>query len=170
MPYTDGITRGLLAVDYVHHEIHEGDAFVAAYGQDVAGSGELNILLTTPDTAKYAHCVLQVVTESEAHVYLYENPTISAAGTAVPSYNRNRNSATVAGLTITHTPTVTATGAVILLEQHFGSGKGVGGNERGAEEWILKRNEQTLIRVTNMTASNNQIWVTINWYEHTNVA
>ena len=87
----------------------------------------------------------------KAHFYLYENPTVSDAGTAVTAYNRNRNSATVATTAITHTPTFSATGTVPVLEMHLGSGKSVGGSERGQEEIILKQNEQYLIKIASIS-------------------
>ena len=124
----------------------------------------------TPDTTKWAHLVGSVVTEAEAHVYFYEGATLSnGAGTAVTAYNRNRNSATAATVTVTHTPSIAATGTLIF-ETHFGSGRGVGGQVRAVEEWVLDQNQTYLLRVTNATALNNYIAINLNWYEHTDAA
>lgn len=90
-------------------------------------------------------------------------------GNAMTAYNRNRNSSAAPTVVIANTPTVGATGTTIIIEEHWDqriSGITKVGN-RGLQEFILKRNEEYLIRITNETALNNQVSVILNWYEHT---
>ena len=52
----------------------------------------------------------------------------------------------------------------------MGSGKAIGGGDRGTHEFILKPATKYLFRVTNSTASDNYMSVILDWYEHTDVA
>lgn len=150
-----------------HHEIHEGDAYLVCDVQDVANGATFDYLIATPNTTTETHFIFIVQSEAEASFQFFENPTVSTVGTAMVEYNRERNSSNVAGVIVTHTPTVSTTGTVALCNEHWGSGKAAGGEGRGTQEWVLKTNEQYLIRLTNETTSNNQINSLINWYEHT---
>ena len=42
-----------------------------------------------------------------------------------------------------------------------------GGASRGVSEWILKQNVSYLLKLTNLTATNNYASVHLDWYEHT---
>lgn len=161
----DPSTFAAAQIDYAHHEIHEGDAYQGGYLVDLGNAAALNLLLTTPNSAKRLHCTVEVVSESEVEAGLYEDANASG-GTAITVFNRNRNSASATGATLTHTPTITTDGTRIDA-WHFGSGRGVGGSERGVEELLLKQNSKYLLRVTNATATNNQVQVHLHWYEHT---
>lgn len=162
----DASTHALEVIEYEHHEIHSGSSFYVTYTVDLGNGASQDILLVTPDTTKWAHMVGSVTTESEAHVYFYEDTTTSNDGTAMTEFNRNRNSGTAATVVATYTPTVTGVGTLIW-ESHFGSGRGVGGGARSENEFVLKQNTKYMLRVTNATANANYIAIAINWYEHT---
>jgi len=164
----DASTETLQTIDYSHHEVHSGSAFLVWDRKDLSNAAVQDYSIVTPNTTKWPHLILEITSEAEACVQLYEVPTLSADGTPFTAYNKNRNSAKVATTIVNDTPAVTATGTTIIFEDQWGSGKQVGGGSRGVEEFILKQNTKYLIRITNLTTSSNFISVHFNWYEHTN--
>ena len=164
----DTTTSSMQTVEYEHHEIHSGSSYRTSYIVELSNGASQDILVTTPDTTKWAHMTLLVNTKLEAAVYIYENPTITGAGTGVTTYNRNRNVSTAATTVVTHTPSVSATGAVLIWADHVGTGKSSGSESHSQDEFVLKQNEQYLIRVTNATSSANYVAIHVDWYEHTN--
>jgi hypothetical protein len=108
-----------------------------------------------------------VLTEIEAEMKIFENPTLTGDGTALTVYSRNRNLTSIANTTLAyHTPTIAAEGdGTLLRTKHFGTGRTVGAEARGAHEWLLKQNESYLLRVTNALSSNNWVTVILDWYE-----
>lgn len=160
-------TLSEIRLDFAHHKIHEGNSYVVSDVNDLANGASFDYLLTTPNTTVWAHLFLVIQSEAEASYILYENPTITLAGTGMTAYNRDRNSSNTATTTVEHTPTVGAVGTQIF-EEHWGVaiGGGIAGINRGLKEFVLKQNEEYLLRVTNETASANQVSVILNWYEH----
>jgi hypothetical protein len=165
----DSATYALNTVDYEHHEIHSGSSFAAHYIQDVAGSGTINVTITTPNTTRWAHMLWVVGTELEAELRFYEGSTITGGGTITP-YNRNRNSSTTATCSVRGTPTVGTVGTLIFAD-HLGGGSAsarFGGENRGVNEWVLKQNTTYTVQLVNMTGNANYMAVALDWYEHTN--
>ena len=106
--------------------------------------------------------------ELETLIQFYWGTTYTDAGTIIPSFNRNGNSATVATTLVYHTPTITLVGTLAGTIQQ-GDGKKAGGSDRESNEFILEQNQSYLIRITNLTVNNNLIFTRLNWYEHTNL-
>lgn len=81
-----------------------------------------------------------------------------------------RSSANTPYSTVTHTPTVTATGSVTLVNGRILPGgtspqTRVGGGIRQGVEWILAPNTKYLLRVTNGSGSTVAVNVGLEWYE-----
>jgi hypothetical protein len=167
----DGLTRALVVMEYEHHELHDGSMFRAGEEVGLANNATRDILIVTPNSAKEAHLQYSISNTLEVEFEFYEDPTTTAAGTSVPSYNRNRNSLTAATTVFTHTPTVTATGT-LLATRREGIGKTAGGSARSISEWILKRNSKYLLRLTSRGGAGTTNYVNwwCVWYEHTNPA
>lgn len=158
-------------IETEHHEIHCGDALCCSHVVDLTNGATRDILIVTPVSAsRNYHMYIEVVTESEADFKLYEDTTTSNNGTTLNARNRNRANPVVSESEVGfyHTPTVTGVGTLIE-EEHWGSGKGVGGTSRGQNEWIFKNNAKYMIRVTNSTTQNNHIAIKINYYVHPGV-
>jgi hypothetical protein len=159
-----------VVINSEHHEIHCGDSYLVSRIVDLGNGASDDILIIVPDEAgsgqsqKLYHFLPRGASEAEVIWYLYEAPTVSANGTAMTAFNRNRNSAFTSDLEHYHTPTVTTVGTLISTD-HAGSGRGTGGEAR-SEEFVLKNNTKYLLRVTNQTASNNYIDWHLNHYIH----
>lgn len=157
----------LSTIEYEHQRIHEGEMFTVLEVTDLGNGATRDILVVSPDTVKWTHIVWEIEHELETTIQFYQGTTYSAIGTAVSSYNRNGNSNNVATTLVYHTPTITDVGTLIGTIQQ-GDGKKAGGSDRLSNEFILKRNCAYLVRVTNLTASNNLIFTKLNWYEQVN--
>ena len=162
----DASTNSLQTISYEHHEIHSGSSFTTSYIADIANGANLDLLVVTPDSTAYAHLVYEVDVEKETQLMIYEAVT-ATAGDAVVAYNRNRvGTPDAATVVVTSTPTGITEGTTILRSRHMGSGKTIGGGDRGTHEFVLKPNTKYLFRLTNSTTSDNYMSVTLNWYEH----
>jgi len=170
IPVMDANTHVLLGIDVAHSKIHSGDSFYRKDWLDLTNGQVYDILCVTPDTARYAHIVVEFASELESNIKVYEGATASNNGTAITVFNRNRNSATNSTTLLYHTPTV-AGGAegMNIANYKIGSSRAVGGNEGSRLEIILKRNTKYLIRITNDTANANWFAFLADWYEHTNL-
>lgn len=166
----DAATHAINTIDYSHHEIHAGNHYKAGYGvtdQSLDTDDTVVVLFTTPDSTTWAHWTMTASATGFCRVDVYENPTVSAAGTGVTEWNRNRNSTKTATVVVTHTPTTSNNGT--LMVRKFLGGEGFktdfSGEHRGDSEFILKQNEQYLIIATAL-ADNISIQVGGDWYEH----
>lgn len=165
---SDETTGAPNVIDTVHHEVHEGEMYHASYTASVANGASLDLLFTL--ASKEAHTVFEVFAGGQVTIYLYENPTTTAAGTAVPAYNMKRSSNNTPGAAVTHTPTVTATGSTALVNGRILPGgtspqTRVGGGIRQGVEWILAPTAKYLLRVTNTSGSTISVNVALEWYE-----
>ncbi len=165
-PY-DETTGAALVIDTVHHEVHEGEMFHASHTNgSVSNGANLDMLLVTGATVE-THVSWDVFAGGQVTVYLYEGATTSAA---VAAYNMKRDSLNTPEATVTHTPTVTATGTTALVNGRILPGgtsnqTRVGGGIRSSAEWILAPETQYLLRVTNTSGGTIAINVGLEWYE-----
>ena len=168
----DGTTLSMKTIDYVHHEIHDGDFFSYTSTQDLTNGQVASFVVVTPNTTRWAHFGFSLSAESEFTLDMYEDATPAANGTLVTApvvINDNRNNATLHTTHIYHTPTLGGgSKGTIIKKWHSGSGKQVGGSAGTTEELILKQNTKYWFDITNMTANNNFISWLVGWYEHVN--
>lgn len=164
----DPSSHGLLAIDQNHREVHEGAAYFIKGQQDVDGAGTIiEIMFTTPDTAKLIHAKAAIAAEAGFLVEIFEGITTSDDGTPVPGFNCRRDSANVAGLTSFAGPTVTVDGTLIWSAQ-LGSGRNSIAVSPGLNyELIVKRNTKYLFRITKAASGTHWVDTDFWWYEHT---
>ncbi len=162
----DGATNALRVLEYPHHELHAGNSFNYCRSKVLGNTSSVAIIITTPNTTKWAHLVNVVQGTQETNLKLFED-AIPSGGTSGAIVNRNRNSATVPTTTITSGAVVAGGNeGNLLCEKQFGSSNRIGGLSRGISEFVLKQNTIYYLKVTNATASNNDVSYSINWYEH----
>ncbi len=164
----DEATRAIVSIEWEHYQIHAGNTFTILEVTDLGNGAVRDILVVSPDTAEWAHLVWEIEHELETSIQFYRGTTYTDNGTAIVAFNRNGNSTNVATTLVYHTPTITNVGTLTGAIQQ-GSGKKAGGSDRLANEFILKQDTAYLIRITNLTANNNLIFMKLNWYEQTNV-
>lgn len=171
-PY-DEATGAALVIDTVHHEVHEGEMWHAERTvSGVADAGAVNLLLHVGGAVD-AHAVFEVLASGQVTVSLYESPTVNTLGTEVAIYNMDRNITTTAHSQLYHTPSITTTGSVALVNGRLLPGgtspqTRVGGGIRQNTEWILAPSRNYLFRVTNNSGSAAIINTVVEWYEEEN--
>lgn len=162
--------EGLLPViDLAHMEIHEGNHYCYVSAQDVGGSTTISFVIVVPDTPYVPNLEFFVSGELEYGLDIYEGASPQADGTAVTSpaiVNRNRNMPDVNGMKIYSGPTLgTGSKGTLIQRFHAGSGRLQGGDTRGDNELVLRRNTKYWIDLINATANNNWISWIADWYE-----
>jgi hypothetical protein len=163
----DTFTNSIGSINSVHLKGHQGKSFYTDYiNTSVANGGTVDLLLNNP-ASNYPHFVAYIKTSGNASIDFYKGTTASANGTALTSQNRNDNSSNVAGLVVSHTPTVTTLGT--LKHQGYSIGgehnKLTGGENGFSEEIILTPNTKYLMRVTNTAGVASIIVIHTHWYE-----
>jgi hypothetical protein len=163
--YDDGCMGQIV---YEHLKVHHGEMFMAEHSASVNNGANLDIQLLTG--AVTPHLVLGVNVTGQCTMTLYEAPTTTAAGTAIASYNMNRNSALVPGAAFTHGPTVTATGTTNLINGRILPGGNsaqtrIGAGARTDTEFVLLPATKYLLRITNGSGSTAIVNVFAEFYE-----
>lgn len=170
--WLDKTTRTVPTIDYEHYQIHQGNSFSAAAYSTVGAASVWEFIVTTPNTAVWAHLIWELQGTLVTTIDMYEDATTSDDGTEITSYNRNRNSATTTAVKMYHTPTLTSDGNLIYTEK-FGVSAGgfvrIGGKSRASQEIVLGQGKKYLVRVTSGTA-NNVIAIRARWYDTANKA
>jgi len=115
------------------------------------------------------HIIIDVSADGGFLFELYENPTINAAGSAVTIHNSNRRSTNTSVCNAYEDTTTQAPNndGTLLCGGYSGGEKKKATAEAGSRtEWILKRNEDYLVKIT-PDADNTSIMVNMAWYEVT---
>ena len=185
----DRATNTIQTIEYEHHEIHAGSSFTCHYNNDVTNIGEMTgIAFNTPNTTKWIHITVTAVATGGAYIAIYEAADLDVdEGSQLTIYNRDRNSATTSVVTSIETTPVankatsyteaqlagaTLSTATEIMRRYIGTpGKGgIGGETRAVSEWILKQNTQYCFLIYSLTADDATHNLTLDWYEHTNLA
>ena len=166
-PTIDNATHVAVNIDHMHHEIHEGDAFHLSNQQNIANAGSFNYLIVTPNTDKFTHMFINVVSQAEAQETFFEEVTVTDSGTALTGYNRNRTIGSEPVTKVFLTPIVVSSG-IIIQNKNWGTGKSIGDVMRSENEWVLNSGTTYMVNAQNNTTSSNLITTWLNWYEHSN--
>jgi hypothetical protein len=166
----EDITGAAVSILYAHHEIHEGDTFLASYKSPDAApiADNATIVFAMQTGARYCHVVARAAFGGDAEGELREGAAIQAGtGTATVAYNKNRASANAATATVIRDPNITNAGT--LIENEFlpgGTGPlAVGGASIQRAEWVLARNTLYLFRMTNRAGAAQPGSLALEWYE-----
>jgi len=159
-------TGALHVSDVSSQQIYDGRIYISTHIEDSVANGASHDHLIRVGT----FVPIVNVTSSaggDAELYIFESPSISATGTIISSYNKNRNYSDTPTMDVYEDPTVTDTGTQ-LSEIFVPGGTGansVGGTGTLQGEIILEANTDYLIRATNTAASAQDISITTLWYE-----
>lgn len=185
----DKATNTIQTIEYEHHEIHAGSSFTCHYNNDVTNVGEMTgIAFNTPNTTKWIHIEVSAFASGASYFAIYEVADLDVdEGTDLAIYNRDRNSLTAstvstvetspeAGKATSYTEAqlsgATLSTATEIMRKYIGtSGKSaIGGEARGIGEFILKQATQYAFVLVSLTADDVTHNITLDWYEHTNIA
>ena len=167
----DSTTLASTTIDYVHHEVHDGDSFMYEDVVTLASSGSLAYMITTGSTAKWAHFGYDIECIGPMTFELYEG--CDRTGSVVQTtWNRDRNSSS-SPVTIIHKGvTGGSTDGTRIRWWQGGVNNNktqVGGNPGTSREIILKQSTKYEFKLLSGMADNITS-IRFDWYEHTNVS
>jgi len=151
----DGIFKTLITGGNLEDSVVRGEVFNYANFSTLGNAEELDFVFTT-SASNFVFFASSLNTTGSTTVELYENPTLGAAGTARTPFNFNRNSSTVAQVTIDEGQTISAVGTLLTRSSigQAGSGNTTVGGAAGGGGMVLKLDEDYLLRITSLAASN----------------
>ena len=163
----DSEVGGIIVVDSVHHEVHEGITFQTSYASgSVANSGNLDLIVSTTGTVLTSHASWVISSGGDAQIYFYEGIT-GTYGTQVTGINLNRQSSNTPEVQTFTNPSVSVLG-LLLHQEHLPGGFGpsaLGGVARRNTEWMLATNKRYLLRATNIAGTAQPMSINFQWYE-----
>jgi len=184
----DPSTHAMVGIDYAHHEIHGGSAYILNATQTTANSDDnlTAVTITTPNTTKWLHMFAMASATGAAWFRIYEAVTIASnTGTSLlTAYNKNRNSSNTSAIIETKSnPDTTGSaifwdetdaaganltlGTTIIHEEQIAAGRSSYAQSRNVGELILKQNTNYAFVLENEGASANIHHIILDWYEHT---
>ncbi len=168
--HLDSSTSVFETINYVHHEIHEGDHYYIEGHVTLANLGVLRVKLVTPNTPKWIHLIWAISSSGILETTLEEGPTGGmAGGSAITPLNNNRNSSKTSGITVTSGVGAAGVAGTVISKAKWGSigfKSQIGGGASRDDELILKQNT-TYLRTFTSGADDNIIQFKASWYEHT---
>lgn len=159
----------LVTNDYEHHELHEGNTYYVKDYMSVTGAGtNVDFLwLTGP---REIHAFWTLYGTDAFTINLYEGVTVSANGSAVATFNANRNSSKTTLVSAYSSPTLAggalgdnATGGVEVWSAILGADRAAG--ITGFEDFIAKRNTAYWFRITKTNANAHLLDYDFYWIE-----
>ena len=139
----------------------EGFSYIHSDRVTLGNGATRDILLITP-AGTDVHFAATIRSTGEAFYELFEGTTVSANGSALNTYNRNRRSSNTTGVLLYAGPTISNDGTLIK-EIGFGSGNKEAGRFE-ATDIILKREHNYLLRITS-NAVDNAVSYILDWNE-----
>ena len=160
----DRSTETLQTIEYEHHEIHAGSHyFICDYDAAIQINETIEFVVTTPNTASWAHMTLDFASTLGAKLDIYEGSSAVVGGTSVTAINNNRNSTNTSVLTILKDPSSITDGTRIA--GYLSGANRVSGATNRDREIVLKQNTIYLFRFTSL-ANSNAISFCGEWYEN----
>ena len=157
----DPIGNMPVIIDFGHHQIHEGESHSAEDMQVALAASTVKYGLTVPADV-YPHMIVGAdAYNGSVLVQVYEGSTFTG-GTVVPSFNRNRNSSIVPGVTIK--TGVASTTGTLIHSFYVGAGSRSANSDRAGNERPLKANTLYRIDLIGQTVGTSAI-AAFDWYE-----
>jgi hypothetical protein len=157
----DRASRALESITFEHHLVHDGASYT--YSDVLSLNGTQDYLITTPDTTTWGHFTYEVDTTGATEIDLYESADRNGT-TAQTIYNRDRNSANTATITVHKNQSGGTTDGTKILYKSTALRAATYASE--ANERILKRNTKYIFRL--VTGGAQTVSIVLNWYEWAN--
>lgn len=168
----EGSGHGLTCSRAVHYRVEHSNGWISSHlFSSVASSASVYFYIKAGSTEN-PHGNYTISTEAGAIVEFFENSTLTNDGTALAESCLNRQAPLTPDTSCFHTPTITDDGT--LLETGLIGTSNVGVTDIGDTKtdrgyWILKKNEDYLIKVTNTDQAAKDICISYVWHEHASV-
>jgi len=161
----DIISNIPIMLDLEQHQIHEGETHHVQSEQLTIGTTTVKYGLTVPTyatTIQAPHLLISAdAYDGTVLVRLYEGATFTG-GALITAYNKNRNSATAPGMTVTGG--ITSTNGTLIDTMFIGAGQKAAAGGRSESEWVLKSNTIYRVDVIGQVGATQAI-IQFQWYE-----
>lgn len=158
--------QALSVIDLPHVTIHEGFMYTASYRWDALANGGTAWFTNIAGTPEFIHAEFEISVGGDCTFDIVEGGALTG-GTAVTSYNRNRNAATPAIASILfHSGTVT--GGTTIYQSFLPGGEhafSVGGGARAESEWINLAGTTTAWKIVNVSGGQIRVAVEATFYD-----
>lgn len=161
----DPFSGSLSFMESEHVRIHAGDGFGLSGLITGLASAATFYLYINPSIATHWRDYSLKADGGPVQIELFENPTVTADGSLLTSYNRNRFSTHTASVDIYSGPTVTLDGTRIYIDALYTTGAKGGETEGVPLEWILNSARTYLLKITNNDANATDMVYQFFWYE-----
>lgn len=167
-----GYSQRVRPIDETAYRIQQGSFWISAVSNTaLADAAVVEFYILTNDAQPRASYLAEATGLLQTD--FFEGPTVSAQGTPVPSYPRNRNKIIVPEGQIFVDPTVTDDGEKIspgILILGSSDRKAGSNSALGFPELYLKRNTAYLARVTNLSGAPLAVQTLVLWTEVEDIA
>lgn len=162
----DRTNECLVTQDALHSNIHRGEVFEVSYiWLAVPDAASRYLLIETP-ADRLVHGSFKVTCTGTSVFEIWENPAVSANGSAIAAINRNRIVSDPAATSFWFDPTVTSPGSN-LSEELVPGGSGPhsgGGGASSFHEWVLAPGTLYLLEITNISGNAQEIGLMLEGY------
>ena len=166
----DDVGGAIVTIDFVHHEIHEGDHFITAGAFSLGSTDTALVVLDVADTTKRTHLIYTLNTVASTTIDLFEGGDYARAPDAITAYNSDRDSSTESvrdTLFVIHNDsTLVDRYNTLMFTYEVGAGQKTTGELGRGQELILASDSTYFWRITSNAASNIVGYI-LEWYEHT---
>lgn len=163
----DSVEPTMPVIEFEHHMVHEGISYTCDdYDDDVDTGAAKYWHIRTPDSAARIHIKITLISSLPGLAEFFENPTTTNDGVQLTVFNNDRNSGNTTTASIYRDPVATLDGTRIAVD-HLGTNNPktrFGGASREQAEWILKQNEQYLVKFTT-EQDNAHLAIQMEFYE-----
>lgn len=150
----------LVTVSAERWEMHQGDQYISSHiFANVAAAASVGMYLGLgADDVDFSYAL---TAGQETLLYMYENPTVSASGTALAEINMNRGNGNVSSASASYGPTVSSFGTALF--ERMVPGNIVGGRDEPRGYWNLDATDSYLLRIVNNSAASCNVSCAFIW-------
>lgn len=162
----DDLTGVEINIPYEHHQVHEGEFFEYMDVIAATNGSTQTYLFTVPADTIYPHFgyYIDAVADYTLEIFKASDRVGSSLQTA---YNKNHNSSNTPTMTIHKGTSGGTTDGTRFVYRKVGYASGttrIASQAGSSQEYVLKRGDKVLVKVTNGTTAQN-IGFACNWYE-----
>ncbi len=161
----EAYSKALKVIETDHAHIHDGNGYeVSGLIPALAASG-VSYFYINPSVPIHWRDFSIKSDGGPVLIELFENPTVTADGSSITAYNRNRLSSNTATAAVSSGPTVTADGTRIFVDKIFVAGNQGGESQGPPVEWIIDGGNTYLLKITNEDTNTTDFVYQFFWYE-----
>lgn len=171
--YGPKVKDPLTTTDELHEQIHLGLVWASQHLETIIGRDATHSMMIRVPAGIYMMFEnLQMhLGAGDVLIEFFEGITVSADGTPMPIFNRNRIAMTSPLIGLFDSPIITDAGVALSAVWIPPTGTGTGNSvppgmiSQGSGKWILKDATDYALSITNLSAIDIKAWIRLDWHE-----